>query len=305
MKVEKINKYNIRVPNVKNPIDTPVDEIKLHTICISVGRRGSGKSVSVFSKVKDLKEQGLCDRCYLISPTKYSNMHLAEGLIDEDDMYEDISLESLNDILRKVEEDAQDYEDYLKKKELYKLWKKLEKQNVDINDIDPFLLLELDRYGIFDLLEEPQPKYPKSKNGVGCFSIIFDDCQAGGMFQTKTFMNMALRHRHVSSRPHFKVGVSLWLLVQSYSSHGGLTKALRENCCVLCVFPVKQRDMIEKMAEEMGGEVSKEEFLEAYDYATHNDPHSFLMVDFNPKDKKKIFRKNWNEYIIMGDQVPP
>lgn len=296
MKTEKIPKYDIRVPKVNNPIETPKDEIKLHTICISVGKRGSGKSVSIFSKVKDLKEQGLADRVYLISPTKWSNLHLAEHLIDEEDMYEEISIDSVNSILDKVEKDAQEYEDYLRKIELYKLWQKLQKKNIDINDIDPELLIELDKFGIFELEEIPKWKY---KNQPGIYHLIMDDCQAGGLFQTKPFMNMALRHRHISSRKNFKVGISLWLLVQNYSAHGGITKALRENTCQLCIFPVKQRDMIEKMADEMGGEIEKEKFIQAYDYATKDSPHDFLMVDFNPKDKKKVFRKNWNEYILI------
>ena len=299
MHTEKINKYSIRVPTTKNPIETPKDEFKLHTICISVGKRGSGKSISIYSRLRDLKEQNLADRIYLISPTKYSNLHLTNGLdIKDEDMYEDISVESVNDVLRKVEEDALEYEEYLRQSELYKLWLKLQKKNVDIQDIDPELLLELDKYGVLDMEEPPKWKY---HNKPGIYHLIMDDCQSGGVFQTKPFMNMCLRHRHISSRPHFKVGLSLWILVQNYSAQGGIPKALRENTCQLCIFPVKQRDMIEKMADEMGGEVEKEKFMQAYDYSTKDDPHSFLTIDFNPKDRKKIFRKRWNEYIKFDD----
>ena len=55
--------------------------------------------------------------------------------------------------------------------------------------------------------------------------------------------------------------------------------------------------MIEKIASECG-EVDKEKFMAAYDYATAED-HSFLLIDFNPKDKKKIFRRNFSEYILF------
>lgn len=303
MRTKEINKYQVRVPKVKSQIDTPPDEIKLHTIAISCGKRNSGKSLSVFSRLRDLKDQGLADRVYLISPTKYSNYHLAEHLVADEDMYEDISIASLNSILDKIEQDAQEYEDYLHTRELYKLWKRMEKKNIEIDDIDPELLLELDNFNVIGMEEPPTWKYPKAKNGIGVFHIIFDDAQAGGLFQTKPFINMALRHRHISSRSYFKVGVSLWLLVQNYIAAGGIPRSLRENCCILCLFPVKQLDMIESIAQEMGGEVKKDEFLQAYKFATKDSDHDFLMVDFNAKSPAKRFRKNWSTYIIFdGDK---
>ena len=301
MQTIKTSKYPIRLPKTKNPITTPQDEINLHSIVISVGKRGSGKSVSVFSKLRDLKEQGLADKVYLISPTKHSNYHLVKGIVADEDMYEEMDNGSVDAILVKIEADAQEYEKYLEDCELFKLWKKLSTNHkVRIEDIDPELLIKLEERGIFDMENAPKWKY---KNEPGIFHLVLDDCQSSALFRpgkNNKFLNMLIRHRHVSSRPHFKVGVSLWILCQNYCCQGGLPKAVRENCTQLCLFPVKQRDIIEKVAHEMGGEVEKEKFLQAYDYSTQNDPHSFLMVDFNPKDKNKIFRKKWDEYITFS-----
>ncbi len=302
MNVQKINKYPIRIPKTKTPITTPEHEINLHGIIISCGKRGSGKSVSVFSKLRDLKEQNLADRIYLISPTKWSNMHLAEGLIDEEDMYENMTNESVQHILQKIEQDAQDYEVFLEQEKLYKLYLQFEKKKVDIESIPEDLLVKFLDYGIMDMEQPPKWKY---YNKPGIFHLVLDDCQSSNMFtpgKGNKFLNMAIRHRHVSSRPDFKVGVSLWLLVQNYSTNGGISKALRENCTQLCLFPVKQLDMVEKIASEMGGEVKTEQFMKAYEYATKDSPHSFLLVDFNPKDRKKIFRKCWDEYIMFDDE---
>lgn len=300
IKTEKIKKYEIRIPQTKQPITTPKDELNLHSIVISVGKRGSGKSVSVFSKLRDLKEQNLADRVYLISPTKHSNYHLAQGLVADEDMYEDMTNASVEDILRKVEDDVLEYEQYLEDFELHKMWMKISKnKKLDVDDIDPELLIKLMDRNIFDMKEPPKWKY---HNKPGIFHLIMDDCQSSGLFDPgkgNKFLNMAIRHRHVSSRPQFKVGISLWLLVQNYCTNGGLPRALRENCTQLCLFPVKQKEMIEKVADEMGGEVEKEKFMQAYEYATKDDPHSFLLVDFNPKDKNKIFRKRFNEYIMF------
>lgn len=305
MKTQNIQKYPIRLPTVSQPIITPSDEINLHAIVISCGKRGSGKSVSVFSKLRDLKEQNLADRIYLISPTKYSNMHLSEGLIDENDIYEEMSNNSVEAILDKIEQDTQDYERYLRQVALYELWKKLEKKKIDVESIDPDLLLEFYDLGIMEMDKTPSWKYPKAKNGIGVFHLVLDDCQSSPLFtpgKGNKFLNMAIRHRHVSSRPTFKVGVSLWILVQNYSTNGGISKALRENCTQLCIFPVKQLDMVEKIASEAGGEVKTNQFLEAYHYATKDSPHDFLLVDFNPKDRGKIFRKKWDEYIVFDKE---
>ena len=301
METRKLNKYPIRLPKTKNPITTPPDEINLHAIVISCGKRGSGKSVSVFSKLKDLKEQNLADRVYLISPTKHSNYHLAKGLVADEDMYEEMDNSSVDNILAKIEVDAREYEEYLENTELYKLWKKLAtSKSVNVDDIDPELLIKLEERGILEMDRPPKWKY---HNEPGIFHLVLDDCQSSALFRpgkNNKFLNMLIRHRHVSSRPHFKVGVSLWILCQNYCAQGGLPKSVRENCTQLCMFPVKQRDIIEKVADEMGGEVHKDDFLQAYDYATKDDPHSFLLVDFNPKDKSKVFRKRWDEYIVFS-----
>lgn len=304
MRTELINKYPIRLPKQQKTITTPKDEINLHAIVNVVGKRNSGKSVCVFSRLRDLKEQNLAHRIYLISPTKLSNMHLVGNLIDEEDMYDEMTNNSVQSILDKVEADTQEYEKYLEDIELYDLWKKLQRRkNFDIEDIDPELLIKLDERNIFELEEKPTWKYKNSCNGVGIFHLVIDDAQSSQLFVPSTknkFLNFIIRHRHASSRKNLKVGISVWMCLQNYSSQtAGLPKSIRENCTQLCVFKVQQRDIIEKIAKE-ASELDREKFMQAYDYATKED-HCFLMVDFNPKDKKKIFRKNWDEYIVFDE----
>lgn len=301
MKTEVIGKYPIRVPTVKNPIKTPKDEINLHALVGFFGMRGSGKSVSCFSKVRDLKEQGYADRVFLISPTRWSNYELARGLVDDGDQYESMTCASVDDILAKIEQETQEYEEYLENLELYKLWHKLERRRVPIESIDPDLLLKFDERGIMYMEEPPRWKYPNAKNGIGIYHLVVDDAMGSPLFtpSTKnTFLNMLTRHRHVSSRPNLKVGLSVWLLMQAFTAQaGGIPRAIRANLTHICIFPVKQQSALENIADEVG-ECDREQFLKAYKVAT-SEPHSFLLIDFNPKDKNRVFRKRWDEYIMF------
>ena len=40
----------------------------------------------------------------------------------------------------------------------------------------------------------------------------------------------------------------------------------------------------------------KEDFYNFYNEAT-KEPHNFLMIDFNPKERGKHFRKNFDTYL--------
>lgn len=296
MKTEKIKGYEIIIPKKKAFINTPEGEIGLHCCCVVAGARGSGKSVAVSSKLHHLKREGLADRVFLISPTAVSNSEMWKGLIEDEDIYTDMTNESVIKVIEQIELEAKEWNEYEEQLELWKLWKKMLKQKKPIDEIQPEILIKFLEKGILDMEElgtEPESKYGHKP----VLHLVLDDCQSSQLFVPSTknkLLNATIRHRHLGDG----LGCSFWFLVQSYSTNSGLPKAIRDNSTILVLFPMKNANNIIKIIEEVGGNIDEDTFNKVYDYATKDDPHDFLVIEFNPKNKKYIFRKNWNEVIL-------
>jgi hypothetical protein len=65
---------------------------------------------------------------------------------------------------------------------------------------------------------------------------------------------------------------------------------------------MKNKSKIMKVIDEIGGNIDEETFHKVYDYATKNDEHSFLTIEFNPNKKKYTFRKRWDEVLIPNEE---
>jgi hypothetical protein len=296
MRVEKLNKYEIIVPKKKTFIKTPDGEIGLHGCIVVCGARGSGKSVAVSSKLHHLKKEGFADRVLLISPTAVSNNEMWTGLINEDDIYTDMTNESVEKVIEQVELEAKEWQEYEKQLELWKLWKKLLRSKKPIDEIEPELLISFMENGILDM--EDMGTVPESKYGhKPVLHLVLDDCQSSQLFVPSTrnkLLNATIRHRHIGDG----LGITMWFLVQSYSTNSGLPKAIRDNSTVLVLFPMKNGNNIMKIIEEIGGNIDEETFNKVYEFATKDNPHDFLVIEFAPKDKKYMFRKCWNEILL-------
>lgn len=301
MKVEKLNKYNIILPKKKAFIKTPEGEIGLHCCAVVAGARGSGKSVAVSSKLHHLKGEGLADRIFLISPTSVSNAEMWEGLIERDDMYSEMTNESVQKVIENVEMEAKEWQEYEKQLELWKLWKKLLRSKKPIDEIEPELLIAFMENGILDMEEmgtEPTSKYGHKP----VLHLVLDDCQSSQLFVPSTknkLLNATIRHRHLGDG----LGISMWFLVQNYSTSSGLPPTVRDNSTLLVLFPMKNQGKIMKIIEEIGGNIDEETFNKVYEEATKYDPHDFLVIEFAPKDKKYMFRRKWNEVLIPDESV--
>lgn len=293
MRTERLGKFPIIVPKKKTFIETPKDEVALHGVFVIVGRRGSGKSVAVSSKLRHLKQAGFADRVWLVSPTAISNAEMWDGIIDPDDVHTEMDNSSIEHIVEAIEHEAAEYFEYERVKVLYdKLQKALKRH--DPEHIDAEFLMECLEAGVLDMMAPPVYKYGHRPR----FHIVLDDVQSSKLFCPSTknkLLNMTIRHRHIADG----IGVSLWFCVQNYSTNSGIPRAIRENCTGLAVFPIKDEKMLDMIAQEAAGEIGKAAFLKAYEYATKGSPHDFLYVDFAPKDRSKALRKKWDEYILM------
>lgn len=292
--------YAIKLPKKSAfTIETPPDQFKLHQLSAIVASRGSGKSVIASSLLQGLKNQGCMDRVFIISPTIASNRPIFDPLgIAEEDEYHIPCAEAVADVIRKVNEEQDEWEEYETQMKVYKILQKLlSNQKVRLDDI-PLEYLEMALQGGY-LNRPPQSKYGHRP----VLGLIIDDAQGTPLYVQSAknpLINLLLRHRHVGRG----LGISVWLLAQSYNSPSGIPRSVRQNLTSLFLGRQKNEDVVKQIAEELGGSINKEDFVKIFNKAHENDnPHDFLVIDFHPKEPHKQFRKNLNEYIINDGSV--
>lgn len=299
MKIETLNKYPIKAPKKKAfNIKTPDTELKLHQLNILVGVRGGGKTLAVLSKIKHFQEQDLCDRLFIISPTAVSNQEFINMVkINPDDIYDKPHPDSITSIIEKCDQEKRDWDNYKKSVENYNKMKKLlrsRKPLMELNTLWENLDITND-----NILEEPTWRYNPTRQPI--FMVVIDDCVGSPLYSTSTkspLTNFLLRHRHISDG----LGISVFMAVQCYTAQAGaIPPNVRLNVTSICIFKTKSEKALKKMAEEIGEAIDPELFMRAYKIATAN-PYGFLLVDFNPKDKRKYtFRIGWDKCLVLED----
>jgi hypothetical protein len=271
-------------------IETSEDFPKLHSLCIASGKRGGGKSVAIANFIKRCKDAGYYDRVWIVTPTYWSNKHIWDiAEIEEEDVFEP-TMSVLKEVVSMVEAEREEWDSYLLQKEMYKDFKK-EIKRKRITDIDPEMLIEYQDLGFFD--GPPQWKY---KNEVPPrLGLILDDTLGTPLMAKPSagLVNLCIKHRHIGKG----LGISIFMLVQSYCSQGGINRAIRENTTLLLLFKVNQETQIKKIIEESDLPVSNEKFFEMCKYC-HDQQYNFLLMDFVPKDETKRFRSGWSEYLM-------
>ena len=289
---KKLNKFKTRLPDKSAfCIETEPDFPKLHTLCIASGKRGGGKSVAISNFIKTCKDKGYYDRVWLITPTYYSNKAIWDiAEIDEEDIYEP-TVTVLKDLIKMVEAEKAEWDSFLQMKEMYKKFQR-DIKTKPINRIDPDQLLEYQDIGFFE--GPPEWKY---KNEVPPrLGVIVDDCLGTPLLSKPSagLINLCIKHRHIGKG----LGISIFMLVQSYCSQGGINRAIRENCTMLLLFKLNQDAQIKKLYEEADLEMDEQSFVNMCK-EVHSIDYNFLLMDFAPKDPNKKFRSGWDQYITV------
>ena len=294
MREIKVPNLQIKVPD-GSPFTYETDKMmpKAHQNCLIVAPRGQGKTTFCVN----LMERMPYDRVIVVSPSIKSNKCLMSRLkIDPEDIYEnpdDITI--LDEIKQKIEQERDDLEKYLEDKKKYKeLMKKL---NDDQFSIPDDLLMAFYKNGNF---EPPSHRWGGRKP---CIAILFDDCLGSGIFTKgiRKLNSLTIYHRHLGQLTEGgSIGASLFFLVQSYKAQsGGISKCIRGNTTSLAIGRTKSDKELEDIAEECGGEVSRETFLKVHNQATRDSKFDFLFVDFHVKSEHpSLFRKNLDTFII-------
>ena len=270
-----------------------------HMVSLFIGKRGSGKSVAMTNMVRMLNY----DILYCISPTFKSNSLLLKDLnIDPDNVFDNPDDTScVDEIIKRVEQERDDLEMYLKEKEEFEYLVAMLKRND--GDIPDELLLKFYNGMVF---APPEYKYmDKNGNPRNPFiGLIIDDAQSSKLFSTKKISNLTIKHRHIGAfdTDRASLGLSMFFLVQNYScKQGGLDRSIRNNCTNAVVFKSKDESELAKISSEMSGEVSKDDFMTAYEYAMTDGDYPFLFVDLHRRknDHPSMFRSRYDKFICL------
>ena len=283
----------------KYQYDTPEMMPNLCTQLLCVGAKGMGKTIAIVNLVKKLN----FDRIFLISPTAKSNHSILSMInIDEDDMYEDTDdLTIIDDIISKVEQEGNEYDEYHEKMKEYNEFLKHANNNdyhlIDDDTLETFMNEHNEIVKPEHYLDGRRPK----------IALILDDI-LGSFLMSKGIRkvnNLAIRHRHISpvkAEGNGAIGISTFFLTQTFRCQaGGISKPIRSNCNSLIIFKTKNENEFNDLRDEVAGEIGKELFTKIYEMAT-NEPHAFLFIDFNPKSSHPSrYRKNLDTFLIAND----
>ena len=286
---KKLNKFKTSLPKKGAfTIETEPDFPKLHTLCIASGKRGGGKSIATANFIKSCKDKHYYDRVWLVTPTYYSNKGIWDiAEIAEEDTFEpDVSV--LKDITGMVEAERAEWDHFLHLKEMYRKFQKDIRK--PINRLDPELLLE---YQDLDFFEGPPTwKYPVEQPPR--LGVIIDDCLGTPLLSKPSagLVNMCIKHRHLGKG----LGISIFMLVQSYCAQGGINRAIRENCTLLLLFKLNQDAQIKKLYSETDLDMTEEQFIDMCK-EVHSIDYNFLLMDFAPKQECMKFRSGWDTLI--------
>jgi hypothetical protein len=305
----------------------------------AVGPRGRGKTYNLCLWNKWMFENEYFTRFYIISPTYESNDPLKTIPTRPGDIYTDVdsSVQALNTIIQNVIQDVEWYkamtetypEHYMEYIKEGKDVSKMEKTKVKyLRMMQKQIQTFYENYKTLEETMEPKSKsiqftlsyyveppkktidsilgtryddnhpwfYPPPMLRKPVPLLFIDDCSHSPIYapsRTNPLVNLTLRHRHLGGQGF---GVSIQFAVQTFKS--GVPKALRQNTMQFLIFKTNDSGTILDIYEEVGAFCQRDEFLQLYEQAIQ-DKHDFLCIDLNAKDESRIFRRNWDTFLVI------
>jgi hypothetical protein len=274
--------------------ETAPDMPKMHCVTVIVGKRAAGKSVAAINLIEKMGY----DYTIAVSPTMNSNKELMSRLNIEYVFNDPDDLTCVDKIKEIVNEEARDLERYKHEmKEYNKLMKDI-KQGHNIGDD---LMLKFFNNDFV----KPQHRWGGKKPRI---CVIFDDMLGSLIYSRPRKINaLSTYSRHLGQLEEGgSIGVSLFFLIQSFKCQtGGLNRVIRNQCTQLIVFKTKDLKELDDIADSCGGEISKEKFIQVYDYAIETGgSHAFLFIDLHRKpNHPSMFRVCFDKFILIDELI--
>ena len=273
-------------------IETESPFPKLHALSVMVGKRGGGKTVALVNYLKVLKEKQYIQKVFVITPTYNSNKTIWDiaGITEEDCV--EPTRNAIKQIIDKGQAEVVEWQLFLHTKKLYDKFKNEKREFHQISDRE---MMDYYENGILQMNQRPKWKYKKECPPRMAF--VLDDCLNSDAMRLPSagLVNLCIRHRHI----YDGLGVSVFMLVQSYCCHGGVPKPIRENTTNLLLFKINNEKQLQKIYEEADLPLEYDEFVKVCNEAWQT-PYNFLFIDFSTDcQAKRLFRSGFNEFIEL------
>lgn len=306
-------------------VDFPSVYFKLPTVIAAVGTTGSGKTYNLCLWNKWMFEQGYFTRLYCITPTYETNLPLHTLPILQEDLYTDLSDNSIIlDIIEKINHEREWYFEIKNKynkliKKLYRDGeKKMDKEDMYYiksmqNKIDQFYqnLINIKNelnvpspYVAFMLEKKPHVPdhivrtilgnrytpngpwyYPKISLLRPCPLLFIDDAIYTPIYSLSPTNPLV----NLTMR-HRHLDLSIEFATQAFKSQ---PKILRQNTKQFMIFRTKDMTVLNAIYDEIGAYITKDDFMKLYTEHVI-DRNDFLIIDTTAKDVSTMFRKGWD-----------
>lgn len=293
MKTVKVQNMEIIPPkSTSGDFVTPPMCIEGHCVLLAVGKRKSGKTTACTSLVEKMG----FDYVIAVSATMASNKELMTRLNIKHEFDPDDPM-VIDKIKQIVEEEAADLERAQDQLRRYNKLMSLVRSSTPLFRLPEEDLETFYQDGDF---KRPSHKWNFRKPKI---AVIFDDCLGSQVYSKPRKLNgLATYSRHVGQlKEGGSIGVSLFLLIQSFKCQsGGLNKVVRNQCTAMMVFRTKDAAEMEDIADSCAGEIDKATFMRIYEEAIGDGSgYPFLLVDFaKRKEHPSMFRRRLNEFIV-------
>ena len=289
---------------VNNQYKTPPNAISQPTLMMSVGVRNSGKSYAVSKIVAQAQKTNTFDEIYICTPTMLSNMAYFGKYIRPENVFEPTG-NCINKVLERGEENLMEWEEF--SEELME-WNEYMKTLKGSNDFTDEQLYRFDDKGYLDgYVPRPVWKY-KEERPPQSLVILDDILGSEAILKSSGLTRCATLNRHLFPiNPKYvgngrtALGLSVIICTQTYKAQQGISRVLRENLThLMLVGKNKQPKQLDSLTEELGGGISPERFMRAYEQAT-KEKYGNLLIDFFPECPTKQFRMNLDTYLVFAE----
>lgn len=291
-KIEGKDNKPVKYRGSKYPQFKDQDLPRNYFCMLSIGARGSGKTMCVIKLLKMMEESPLIDsagnhilqRIILFCPTIEGNrVYNSLKYLSEEDIYTEYDDSMLEAVLKDIKHEKEQTEKYSVIKHALTKFNKSENPNLELEPEELILLMECN----YEL--PPAPRFPD-----GCIThLIFDDLVGTDAFKAvgkSRLTNTVLNGRHLS--------VNIYILSQNLMA---IPKSIRVNSTVLAIFRYGQKKVLENLYDEVSNMMSFDTFENIY-YTTTEDDHNFLLID-HTQNKANRLKKNYEYIITVGKSV--